>query len=105
MKAKIGVKFCGNCNPQIDGPELVKELQRLNTDLLFTSYKDEGIDVLLIVSACPVDCASRPYFQGPTVIVGGYTLDFTPIEPSQFPAALSQELRKRLGHRGKNDNF
>lgn len=97
MKAKIGVKYCGNCNPHLDGPALVRELAQLNPDLLFTSYRDEGMDVLLIVSGCPVDCASRPDFQGSTVVVRGYTLDFTPIEPSLFPAAVSQRLRERLG--------
>lgn len=97
MKAKIGVKYCGNCNPNLDGPELVKELQQLNPDLLFTSYQAEDIEVLLIVSACQVDCASRPDFQGLAVIVGGYTLDFTPIEPSRLASAVSQKLRERLG--------
>lgn len=96
MKAKIGVKYCGNCNPHLDGPELVRELVQLNPDLLFTSYRDEGIDVLLIVSSCLVDCATRPDFRGTTVVVRGYTLDFTPIEPSRLAVAVSQKLWERL---------
>ncbi|MGB3974245.1 MAG: hypothetical protein WBL58_08825 [Peptococcia bacterium] len=96
MKAKIGVKYCGNCNPHLDGPEFVKELQRLNPDLLFVSYNAEDKDLLLIVSSCQADCATRPDYQGNTVVVSGYTLDFTPVKPDQLPAAVSKKLREML---------
>jgi len=100
-EAKIGVKYCGNCNPQLNGPELVQELRKLNPALNFTNYSDEGIDLLLIVSGCSADCATRPDFSGETIVVGGHYLDCFPIEPSQLPAAVSQKLQAKLGSKEK----
>lgn len=96
MKAKIGVKYCGHCNPYLDGPDLIKELQRLNLDLIFTTYDAGNIDLLLIISACQADCATRPDYEDERIIVGGHTIDFAPVSPDQLPAVLSRKLRSKL---------
>ncbi len=91
---KIGVKYCGNCNPQIDGPKLVKRIKELLPDSLFLSAEDPGIDVLLIVSGCPVDCATRPKFTGPLVVVAGKTVDRVPCEAAEIPEVVAEKLQK-----------
>jgi hypothetical protein len=72
---KVGVKFCGNCNPHLDCPKLLQELIQEARGIRFVHWSETDFDLLLILSACPIDCATRPDFQGPTVIVSGSMVD------------------------------
>lgn len=74
MSLVVGVKFCGNCNPQIDSLEILGRLKEMLADCRFVSAPDPK-DVLLVLSGCPVDCAERPEFDGPTIRVAGETLE------------------------------
>ncbi len=91
---KIGVKYCGNCNPQINGPKLVKKVKKLLPDSLFLSAEVPDIDVLLIVSGCPVDCATRPKFIGPLVVIAGKTVDRMPCEAAKIAEVVAEKLQK-----------
>ncbi|MCL6639714.1 MAG: hypothetical protein K6T80_08585 [Firmicutes bacterium] len=66
-KLTAGVKYCGHCNPQEDGPALVRKLQSRLPELKVVPWNDRTYDVLLVVSACPSDCATRPPFNGPRI--------------------------------------
>ena len=68
-----GVKYCGHCNPHKDGPTLVRGFQAQLPGLKVVPWEDvPEIDVLLLVSACPIACVSQPPFQGARIeIVAG----------------------------------
>jgi len=87
----VGVKFCGNCNPQLDTMNLFNQLQKV-TGLAFRSWSDEGVEVLLILSGCPTDCATRPVFTDPMLRVAGSSLDGISIPTEQ----LTEIILKRL---------
>ena len=76
---RVGVKFCGNCNPHLDCPKLLEKLIQKAKDVHFVYWFQTSFDVLLILSGCPVDCASRPDFNGPTVVVSGKMVDRVPV--------------------------
>jgi hypothetical protein len=64
-KRRIGLKYCGGCNPRHDRVEtarLIKE--RLKDRIEFVSHEDEDIEGILIITGCPAACADRTPFVG-----------------------------------------
>ena len=60
---KVGIKYCGGCNPYYDRVALVKELEsRLKGKVEFVSAADDDIDFLLAVEGCGTDCADLSLF-------------------------------------------
>jgi len=91
---KVAVKYCGHCNPRLNGLAIVAELRKLLPEIeFFPSSQGEG-DVLLVVSGCPVDCATRPPHRGPVVTVAGYSLNGQPVAEDQLLAAIIEALQK-----------
>jgi len=93
-KFRVGVKYCGNCNTIIDGPGLVSDLREKMPEVEFVGYDDPASDLLLIVSACAVDCATRPDWQGPTVVIAGETVDHVSYENSEMLDAVINKLEE-----------
>jgi len=96
-KFRVGVKYCGNCNTIIDGPALVEKVRERMPDVEFVRYDDPAKDLLLIVSACPVDCASRPDWQGSTLVIAGKTVDLQAYEDTEMAAAVEKKIREAQG--------
>ena len=93
-KYSIGVKYCGNCNPIVDGPLLVEQLRKKMPDVEFVRHDDPGSDLLLIVSSCAVDCATRPDWQGPTLVIAGKTINYIPYEDNQLLDAAIRNIEE-----------
>ncbi|MDK2919931.1 MAG: hypothetical protein PWQ37_2664 [Candidatus Petromonas sp.] len=92
-KIKVGVKYCGNCNPYIDTQQLFSILQNeLQDEIIFTHWEKKPYDALLILSGCPADCAKRPQFSGPGIVVAGKTVDSFPIPEEQLPQVVKQKI-------------
>lgn len=51
-----------------------------------------GADALLILNACQVQCASRPPFSGPVVVVAPDSIDHWPVPPGGLCGALASRL-------------
>ena len=91
---KVGVKFCGHCAPRMDMAELCKTLRARAPELVFGYYaKDPAVDVLLILNACPAECASRPDFQGPVILVSPDTVDHWPTPPEQLCSSILRRIQ------------
>jgi len=70
MMLRIGVKYCGGCNPGYDRVELVEQLEkRLEGTAMFVSPEDEEIDLILAVEGCTTACADLSPFEGKRIIV------------------------------------
>ena len=56
---KVGIKYCGGCNPRYDRAARVKELCAANPEWE-AEYASEGVnyDLLLVVGGCTACCAS-----------------------------------------------
>jgi hypothetical protein len=64
-KFRIGVKYCGGCNPEYDRVSLVKDIEkRLKNDAQFVSWQSEDIDLLLVVCGCRTACVDLSPFEG-----------------------------------------
>jgi len=63
VKWRVGVKYCGGCNPEYDRVALVKQLQMdLKDKVAFVSPESEGVHFILAVQGCSTACADlSPY--------------------------------------------
>jgi predicted Fe-Mo cluster-binding NifX family protein len=69
-KLKIGVKYCGGCNPEYDRVALVEHIKsRLRGKAIFVSLDSEGIELVLAVQGCRSACANLKSFEGLKVVV------------------------------------
>ncbi len=90
---KVGVKFCGHCSPRMDMTELFDELQKRAPEIKFVYYMlDTRIDILLVMHACQVECASIPQFSGPVVNVSPSSINRWPVEESVLCESVYQTL-------------
>ena len=93
---KIGVKFCGHCAPRRDMMELYFVLRERAPQLAFSYFaSDPEVDLLLVLNACEVECASRPAFDGPVIVVSPTMVDHWPVSPEQLPDRILSELEER----------
>jgi hypothetical protein len=94
-KLTIGYKFCGNCNPHIDTVQLLTELKKeLTGEVTFVFWRDSVFDMLLIISGCLSDCAQRPDYAGPVLVVAANTLNFQPVKKESLKVELIQRIRE-----------
>lgn len=91
---RVGVKFCGNCNPYIDMPALVGDMAAQAAGVTFVRWEDAGYDVLLVLSSCGCDCATRPPFAGPVIIATSEAVDRWPVAAEELPAAILATLKR-----------
>lgn len=65
LKLRIGLKYCGGCNPAYDRVALVKKIERsLQKEVEFVSPESEGVDIVLAVQGCSTACADLSAFKG-----------------------------------------
>jgi hypothetical protein len=90
---RVGVKFCGNCNPLADMGAVLQELEAQAGDVEFVPWSEEPYDVLLILSGCGRDCATRPDFDGRVIEATDASVDQMPVAATELPEAILAVLR------------
>ena len=61
---KVGIKYCGGCNPYYDRVALVKRIERrLKGKVAFVSAADDDLDLVLAVEGCNTACADLSSFD------------------------------------------
>ncbi|WP_366922255.1 hypothetical protein MFMK1_002700 [Metallumcola ferriviriculae] len=94
MSKAIGVKFCGNCNPELDSMDLFNFLKEKFPCYRFITGDYSNISCLIILGGCETDCATRPEIKDvPVISVAGHTLNRTKLSYQD----LKQQLTNRLG--------
>ena len=64
-RLKIGVKYCGGCNPNYDRVALVKRIEeRLKGTASLVRADSDGISLVLAVVGCSTACADISPFEG-----------------------------------------
>jgi hypothetical protein len=59
-KKRIGIKYCGGCNPGYERVEMIQRVQfRFNDRFLFLRHDEPDIDVLVLMSGCHRACAGK----------------------------------------------
>jgi len=97
MKLIVGVKYCGHCNPIIIGPQVIEIIKRLAPDLEFVSWQEQEKDILLILSGCTSDCATRPEFDGPVINVAGSSVERIEYSLTELPSQILKKIEERGG--------
>jgi hypothetical protein len=65
LKLRIGVKYCGGCNPEYDRVALIKSVQeRLAVKADFVSWENKDIDQVLVLCGCSTSCVDLSQFTG-----------------------------------------
>jgi hypothetical protein len=94
---RIGIKYCGGCNPLYDRVAAVKNLEeKLQGKALFVAAGTEEVDLILAVQGCDRACADLSPFKGVPI-----QLVLTPEDESR---ALEHIIsRARTGSRCSSD--
>ncbi len=73
---KVGIKYCGGCNPTFDRVQFVKDLTT-SLDFLvnWVPFNGEDISCLLIVNGCEIACADPEEFGGEKLRVFSISTD------------------------------
>jgi len=62
---RVGLKYCGGCNPEYDRVSLVKHIEKsLQGKVEFVKPESEGVGLILAVEGCSTACADLSTFQG-----------------------------------------
>ena len=64
---KIGIKYCGNCNPEIDSTLIVQRLRKKlkGKDVEFVFNLRSSSSIPLLLCGCPTGCLDRDEVTGP----------------------------------------
>ena len=92
---RVGVKFCGNCNPVIDGAKLLQDICKEAGEACFVSASDEPYHLLLVISGCEIDCATRPRGTENQVVVAGCTVNRRPVRESGLAKETAKAVLKQ----------
>ena len=59
-RAKIGIRYCGGCNPRYERVEMILWVQsRVGDRFLFGRHDQQDLDGLITVSGCRRACAAK----------------------------------------------
>jgi hypothetical protein len=62
---RVGIKYCGGCNPEYDRVALVEQIKSaLKGKAKFVSAQNEGVEIILAVQGCATACADLSPFKG-----------------------------------------
>ncbi len=93
----VTVKYCGHCNPHLQGPVILEQVKGKLPHVRFISgASEEGAGVLLVISGCPVDCAARPSGFSSVIATAGYTVDGRNVSKDTLVAEISSKLQGLL---------
>lgn len=96
LACRVGVKFCGGCNPQIPVGDLFCRIQEEAAEktpaLQFGPADQPESAALLVISGCPRDCAERPEVNAPEVSVAGELFERESCPLAFIPAAAVDKL-------------
>lgn len=71
---------------------IIDRVKKQLNNVQFVDSRDDKGDVLLVMSACPVDCATRPLHIGPEITIAGPSLDGLSLDPKDLPDEIIKKL-------------
>lgn len=74
---KIGIKYCGGCNPHFDRIDKVNKLMELFKDVNFEYAKEnKTYDLILVVNGCGRGCSDHSSLRGKEKIIINHESDY-----------------------------
>lgn len=98
---RVGVKFCGGCNPQIDRSRLVEQLkEKLTCELQTVRDYDGGKWVVgILLCGCPTVCADRPEVRSLAqrwIVIGGATVESRAVPENDLASFVAFRINNLL---------
>ncbi|HON59737.1 MAG TPA: hypothetical protein P5040_00355 [Smithella sp.] len=96
---RIGVKYCGGCNPRIDRVKLAQDIiQPLPPGFVLTEASfDEPWDIGILICGCPAACAEKPELKSLArnwLIIAGETIDYETCSETEIAQTAAEKLKK-----------
>jgi len=93
---RIGVKYCGGCNPHIDRVGLVQEIEKLLPDCRLDAegFADQW-EKAVLVCGCPISCADRSEVRDMArhwIHVGGATVDRETVPEERMADVIAAKI-------------
>jgi hypothetical protein len=64
-RLKIGLKYCGGCNPEYDRVAVKEQIEKsLRDKVLFVSSESDDKEMILAILGCKIACADLRPFHG-----------------------------------------
>ena len=60
---RVGIKYCGGCNPRYDRVAAVRELEKQHPEWNIQPAGEGGQDYILVVCGCTAVCAGHTHLQ------------------------------------------
>ena len=98
---KVGVKYCGGCNPRIKRKEIITEITQNFTDICFQIFdSDQEYDCLISINGCHVGCgiSDKLLDQEDVIYIRGKMVDDDRVYNQQ---ELVQEITEKIEKRGR----
>lgn len=97
----VGIKYCGGCNPEIDRPGVVKELQaRLPKGFRFIHGSSSvPWDIGVLICGCSSACAERPELMSSArrwILVRGPVVDDVRVPVERIAETIVEKLASEL---------
>jgi len=65
LKLRVGLKYCGGCNPEYDRVAILDHIkQSLQDKIEIVRPESEDVDLILSVNGCSTACADLKPFEG-----------------------------------------
>lgn len=91
---KVGISFCGGCNPRIDRVGVAEEIKKyLLARGVSVAYNTPDADFIVYVGGCSSSCAAR-YAAGdkPCVVIAGTGVDCLAVDADQLSAIVIEKM-------------
>ena len=102
QKAKVALKFCGCCNPQVDLSAVachVAQMAEGQGKFTLVPLSEDNIDVVVILCGCPRACGNKEEVKAKArwaLLLAGERLDGELLTERQLPSALQDKLERLI---------
>ena len=99
-KAKVALKFCGCCNPQVDLSRIARHLAEIAEEpgeFRLVPLSENNIDIVVILCGCPRACGDKTEVRAKArrnLIVAGERIGRETTAEKHLPSAVQDELER-----------
>jgi len=103
---RIALKYCGNCNPEIDAPRVIGQWMKTlgDDEITFNPEGKKPADLLVIICGCRKACVYRPEIRAmgkQIILIKGKRMEGLSFGEAELTRRLIQSvesIREKSGH-------
>ena len=99
---RIAVKYCGNCNPEINVPRIIGKWMKTlkNDEITFHTEGETPADLLIIICGCRKACGDRPEVRAmgrQVILIKGKRIEGLSLGEVELTHRLSRSIESIRG--------